>query len=476
MAVANVIPVPDNSKSIGQSDAVESVTKGDTMPAMPDGDRIQETITGSPSVEQERDSAPGDSMPSGIEKDHGLIPGRGLETLESTFIGISLPLSTDSSFINVGKKAEISLWRLISIDEDEYDSDDEFENGYHVCELQEEEYGNFYENESYLVLNTYARSGRGKKKGGKLRHDIHCWLGKNVDEDKARSCVEKALELDVALDGNSVIHCEMQGFESTLFQTYFNTKGIRYLEGGIESGFLACKTDEYKPVLYAIRNQKAAVKAFPLPFKFESLNHSSSYVLDAGKDVAVWHGDEANPFEKYSAATMCQNLITSRLGKAKKASEDLIFEHLPRFNSSETSSDDVEALPEDSDRDCILNGVSVKDPKLKRKNVQLFRVDQSGNGEVRFELIPRGKGSLSFSKIEKEKSNQDLFLFASSIGVFVWVSNEAVDEAKANALLVGMEFQKLNSDYMHLPVTRVTETMTDQSNAFRMLFKDLPTV
>jgi hypothetical protein len=63
-----------------------------------------------------------------------------------------------------------------------------------------------------------------------------------------------------------VQHRECEGQESALFLSYFSDTGVcpggvRYLEGGIESGFRKAETQEYKPRLLHVRKELKTLKS-----------------------------------------------------------------------------------------------------------------------------------------------------------------------------------------------------------------------
>jgi hypothetical protein len=49
-------------------------------------------------------------------------------------------------------------------------------------------------------------------------------------------------------------------------------------------------------------------RVFPIEMKAELMNQSDCFVLDMGENIYIWHGAEANMYEKNSAIYYAQNL------------------------------------------------------------------------------------------------------------------------------------------------------------------------
>ena len=94
-------------------------------------------------------------------------------------------------------------------------------------------YGEFYSGDSYIVLET-----RKDKESDALEWDIYFWIGSESTQDEYGVAAYKTVELDDLLGDAPVQHREVQGMETEEFMNLFDKyHGIRYLDGGIESGF-----------------------------------------------------------------------------------------------------------------------------------------------------------------------------------------------------------------------------------------------
>ena len=104
------------------------------------------------------------------------------------------------SFEGAGQEAGLKIWRIEDFEAVDYDLS---------------KYGRFHVGDSYIVLKTE------ELKSGKLRWDIHFWLGAETSQDESGTAAIKSVELDDSLGGTPVQHREVQEHESTLFQSYF---------------------------------------------------------------------------------------------------------------------------------------------------------------------------------------------------------------------------------------------------------------
>jgi len=96
-----------------------------------------------------------------------------------------------------GKVPGIQVWRV---------------EKFQIKEWPKEQYGKFYDGDSYIVLHTY-------KKEDKILYDAHFWLGTYTSQDEAGTAAYKTVELDDFLDGVPVQYREVQGSESDKFFT-----------------------------------------------------------------------------------------------------------------------------------------------------------------------------------------------------------------------------------------------------------------
>eukprot|EP00978_Attheya_sp_CCMP212_P013092 scaffold32746_cov37-Attheya_sp.AAC.1 len=125
-----------------------------------------------------------------------------------------------------GAEVGIQIWRVENV----RDENDNPVFGIH--KWPKKRYGEFYNGDSYLLLQT-TQDPEGETK---LLWDIFFWIGTESSQDEYGVAAYKANELDDFLGTAPIQHRETQDHESEDFLSLF-PKGIRYLDGGIDGGF-----------------------------------------------------------------------------------------------------------------------------------------------------------------------------------------------------------------------------------------------
>uniref|UniRef100_A0A7S3C1Y5 Gelsolin-like domain-containing protein n=1 Tax=Prasinoderma singulare TaxID=676789 RepID=A0A7S3C1Y5_9VIRI len=305
------------------------------------------------------------------------------------------------------------------------------------------QYGDFYRGDAYLVLKSTQLPH-----GGGLAHDVHFWLGSQCTKDEATVAAYKAVELDTLLSGAPVQHRETEGKESPQFQSYF--RSLRYMNGGIDSGFSHVTPDEYEARLYQVRKTKHTTRAFQCPMEASSLHHGDAFVLDAGREVYAWFGDECSPFERARAANLQAEIVDGRMGKARKgdADDDAFWEALGG------SATDVRAAVHDK----------VEADEIDATKCDLYRLSDA-TGELAFTHVEAGGQVLD----EKMLDTDDVFIIDAQVATVVWIGAGSSDEEKANAMRTAMTFLERHGRPLHTPVNVIKQGQS--SDLFRSIFK-----
>jgi len=344
--------------------------------------------------------------------------------------------ATDSQIKNAGKKVGLEVWRV----ENKRTESDTPDFGIRRIGTDKDDppIGEFYSGDSYIILNTYHPTQDGKVQKDKLAWDLHFWLGESTSIDERGVAAYKTVEIDDLLDDGAVQHRECQGKESSLFCSYFPE--MKYLEGGIESGFRKVKPEEYEPRLFLVRKHKKTTRALQVECKASSMNHGDSFVLDAGLKIYLWVGESSNAFEKSKAVNLQNNIVNSRMGKAKKMNE--IDDDFWRI--VEGTEDDI--LPADHPSLEKLD----KEVKMDAKQLKLYRISDA-SGSLNFEL--EAQGAVLWSQLDSD----DVFIVDARAEIFVWIGNGATKQEKRSGFIIADQYIKDENLPPHTPITQVRE-------------------
>ena len=285
---------------------------------------------------------------------------------------------------------------------------------------------------------------------------MHFWLGKESSQDEQGVAAYKTVEMDDLLDSAAVQHRELQGHESALFRSYF-PRGVRYMEGGIGSGFRHVGPKEvsrpprgalrergrttdphqYKPRLFELHaDSKRQVQAYQVPVAATSLNDGDAFVLDAGLAIYLFVGKSASAFAKARAAAVATDLKGGRGGAKVTTTLDANFWKL-------------------------LNG-SPKDvrPPTDRPPEQVKEMDR---GALVLMKLSEESGALKFSKVAEgtlhtsQLEPRDVFVVDAGIELFVWIGSQASGREKSSAMKYATQYLRDHGKPETTPVTVVKE-------------------
>ncbi|KAK7089217.1 hypothetical protein V1264_024621 [Littorina saxatilis] len=198
----------------------------------------------------------------------------------------------DEAFEDAGKTPGMEIWRIEKLK---------------VVKQDPETHGNFYSGDSYILLVTKQPPNTSR-----LEWDIHFWLGKDTSQDEKGIAAYKTVELDDALGGGPVQHREVQDHESKKFLSYFKS-GIRYLDGGVDSGFKKVERDKYETRLMHIKG-KRNIRVRQVECHCSSLNKGDVFILDCGLVIYVWVGPNSSKIERIKGAEVAKRINDEERG------------------------------------------------------------------------------------------------------------------------------------------------------------------
>jgi len=320
---------------------------------------------------------------------------------------------------NVGAEAGIQIWRI---------------EKFIVKHWPKEQYGEFYNGDSYIILNTMI-SDEGKKS-----YDVFFWLGAETTQDEAGSAAYKTVELDDLLGDLPVQYRECGGNESKKFLTLFPQ--ITILEGGVETGFRHVSAKEYKPRLLHVSGFKKNVQVYQVKLNAENLNDSDAFVLDCGTSVFQFNGTKSSGWLKRKANAVVDGLKSARHGKVKSV---LIIDGI---------ADDANPLSAD-----FWEYFGGKPSKINDCKPEVAQPDYTlslhhisdASGIMQTKEVCKGK--LDKSKLD----GNDAFILDGGGCLFVWIGKGANRKEKREAMKYACKYLRLQGRDTGVPVARVME-------------------
>eukprot|EP01113_Clastostelium_recurvatum_P022583 TRINITY_DN269_c0_g1_i3.p1 TRINITY_DN269_c0_g1~~TRINITY_DN269_c0_g1_i3.p1 ORF type:complete len:375 (+),score=135.66 TRINITY_DN269_c0_g1_i3:126-1250(+) len=332
--------------------------------------------------------------------------------------------NSEKSWDEAGKKVGLQIWRI---------------EKFHVKDVPANTYGTFYNGDSYIVLHTYKKDPA----AANFSYDVFFWLGKFTSQDEYGTAAYKTVELDDHLHGLPVEYREVDGFESDRFLSLF-PKGLRVLEGGIDSGFHHVKPEEYRPRLLQIKGRKH-IRVTEVPLSYQSLNSGDVFVLDAGITIYQWIGSSASGSEKTKASMLSQALEEERNGKSHNVVVDEGKDDAEFFKVLGGKGPIASAAAGGSDADA---------EKGASKSIKLFRLREEAPPSGKFSFSQVGEGD----KLKKsDVSSDDVFILDTGAEVIVWVGQKASAGEKKKGLQYAIDYLAENKRPPQTPISRVLE-------------------
>jgi len=318
-------------------------------------------------------------------------------------------------FEGAGQSKGLEIWRIEDFAPVPYD---------------EKQYGKFHVGDSFIVLNT-------KEERGKCSWDVHFWLGSETSQDESGSAALLTVELDDVLGGGPVQHRELQGEESQLFLSYFRS-GLRYLPGGVKSGFNKFDPEDVERRLFRVKG-KRNVQIMEVPLSVSSLNRSDCFILDGGKNhgILVLMPPGARKMEQFRA-TQVANEIRDE-DHAGNAEVEIIDNNFDKFFET-LGEGSMDEIPED-------DGDDEETSKMSKKTIKLYKIEDNSTSIV----------SEAPLKQEMLESDNAYIVYGGAEGIFVWIGKGASKEEKIKVFDVADKLIADNGLKKGTKITRVVE-------------------
>ncbi|EGG13408.1 severin [Cavenderia fasciculata] len=322
----------------------------------------------------------------------------------------------EAQWKSVGKQEGLTVWRI---------------EAFKVVPWPKEQYGKFFDGDSYIVLKSYKATPTAP-----LKHDIYFWLGEHTSTDEAGTAAYKTVELDDYLGGGPVEYREVQGFESDRFLALFPNNSIFILRGGIESGFNHVKPETYRPRLLHISGDRH-VRVQEVDLSSKSLNSGDVFILDAGLKLYQFNGSKSTGQERTKGASLARAIDDERKGLPQV----IVF-----------SEDDTDIPAEFW---TLLGGKGPIAPQTahaaKPAGVKSLHRLSDASGKLTFTEVATGKIS------RKQLDTNDVFILDLVFEVFVWVGLKSSHSEKKSAFQYATDYVTKKGYAPYTPVARILE-------------------
>ncbi|GAB1598742.1 gelsolin-like protein 2 [Argonauta hians] len=291
---------------------------------------------------------------------------------------------TEPAWEGAGAEVGLQVWRIVKFE---------------VTHWPKEDYGSFYNGDSYIVLNTYTVDD-----SEDLKYDVHFWIGKDSSQDEYGTAAYKTVELDTLLDDKAVQHREVQGAESELFKSYF--ENLIILEGGAETGFRHVEAESYRPRLLRFVGSRKNIEMLEVPKHRSCMNDCDVFILDKGDVIYQMNTPNSNKDERFKAVQFLQVLKSDRGNVEVETLEQ---------DDTRDSHDFYESLTDEEPDDV--------DAPLEETEKTLYRF-----AEKNFDTVKSGELSRT------DLASDDVFLIYNGKEALVWVGLNASESEKKNGI------------------------------------------
>lgn len=318
---------------------------------------------------------------------------------------------TEPAWKGCGQELGLQIWRIVKFKVTHWDKND---------------YGKFYDGDSYIILNTYKNPGEVD-----LEYDLHFWIGQHSTQDEYGTAAYKTVELDTLLDDKPVQHREVQGHESQRFKSYF--PHFSTMAGGAETGFNRVRPQEFTKRLLHFHGDRKQVDIKEVPCTRKSLKSDDVFILDLGLQLYLWLGSTCNKDEKFRATQYIAQLKSER-GKAEAESldEDDIQQTHDFFR--QLPDEDMEADDDDEEDDSV--------PSMHRLS--------DASGSMDFSTVMEGE------LLQSGLDSNDVFIVDTTKAVFVWVGKGASIDERRNAMTYAHNYL-MKSKHALIPISVISE-------------------
>lgn len=344
------------------------------------------------------------------------------------------PTKFDSAFDAAGEFVGLEMWEVHEVKKS-------------ISVTRYEATGKLRVSNAYIALNTTAGSD------GVPTYTIHFWIGSETPQASIDTAVAKCTELHLKVGGIPVHYREVEGFESSVFMSYFKADGIEYLP--------MTDSPTNTPRFFHVKGKREKrIKEISASMSY--LSDTDVFVLDAVDKLFVYTGKAATRYDFRLAMAYADHIKKTLRGEDfdvvqvdnapseyKSFLEDTTYSDLSHRNA------EFYSYLKDTPNVMSLNYEVIQTDPIKLSfEPHLFRMKLVANRDIEFEETAIGE-RLSRNTLQSDSAYVLLgggtgdFTYRS---LFVWVGGAADETLKHNAVSSGLL-------YMHqarLPLASTT--------------------
>lgn len=327
---------------------------------------------------------------------------------------------SEPAWQGAGQDVGVQIWRIVKFKVEHWDK---------------EQYGEFYNGDSYIILNTYK-----EEDSDELKYDVHFWIGKYSTQDEYGTAAYKTVELDTFLDDKPIQHREVQGHESSMFKGYFES--ILLLKGGADTGFRRVLPEAYKTrMMHVQKTGNRKIVCTEVSLKKGNLKSEDVFIIDNGETIYQWNGNACSHDEKFKAAQEVGKMKSSRGGTKVTTIEE---------NSCSPSHPAMMLLKDGASKE---KGDA---PKAERK---MFVVSDEDGSLDMDEL----EGDISKDKLD----TNNVYIITTEDHCYCWVgAGASIDERKNGLSYATNYLNKTETPWLPISVIAEGKEDADFKNAF----------
>ncbi|XP_017785495.1 PREDICTED: gelsolin, cytoplasmic [Nicrophorus vespilloides] len=342
----------------------------------------------------------------------------------------------EPAFANAGQVPGLEIWRIENFKPVAYPKD---------------QYGKFYTGDSYVILFT-------KDSNGIKSWDIHFWLGKETSQDESGTAAIMTVHLDDQLGGGPVQYREVQEHESQTFLSHFKN-GVRYLPGGIATGFSHVDRNKHDKKLYHIKG-KRNIRVKEVKLSIASMNKGDCFILDVGSDVYVYVGPKSKRAERLKAISAANQVRDQDHGGRSK------IHIIDEYSTSSEYDEYFSKLGEGSQSEVPDESAGGDDEQFEKQQEHVVTLYKVSDASGTLETTEIGQKPLLQSMLD---TNDCFILTTESANIYVWVGKKCNSRERSQSMNTAQTFMKTKNYPDWTQIQRIVENA--EPSTFQQYFK-----